>query len=150
MIFKISFPLIIGTLIYLLFRSTDLIVFEWLESLGLIDIVLCFRQLIKIYNIELPNWVVYSLPDGLWVMSITFFMSFIWRGFNSPESIFFVLSGFLLSSGMELLQYFKYLKGTFDYVDLIICSICSMLTILYEFIYIKNLYKLFNRYKGSD
>lgn len=54
-----------GGFIYLLYRSLTLRMFSWLKTLGLYQMVLSWRESLGLCH--LPNWVIYSLPDGLWM-----------------------------------------------------------------------------------
>ena len=54
----------IGGIIYLTLRSESLIMFRWCEIIYIKEYV----DNIRLPYI-LPNWIVFSLPDGLWVLS---------------------------------------------------------------------------------
>ena len=54
------FLFFIGGMIYLMFRSESLVMFRWCETLHIREYVDSVR-----ISCTLPNWIVYSLPDGL-------------------------------------------------------------------------------------
>ena len=60
----VAAPLVLGSLIYVLFRHESLLVFDWLEHLGVDAYVQALRA--RCDHWELPSWVAYSVPDGLW------------------------------------------------------------------------------------
>lgn len=75
------------------------------------------RSLAKKYITIIPNWIIYSLPDGLWVYSFSAMLYLIWReNFKITQKIFFF--PFIVLCGMELLQLIKIINGTFDIIDI--------------------------------
>ena len=64
----------IGGGIYLLWRSTTLLMFGWLKAIGLYDMVLRLRP-----DDKVDSWLVYSLPDGLWLFAYILLMGVLWR-----------------------------------------------------------------------
>ena len=107
-----------GGLIYTLFRVDTLLVFKMYEFLqvdGFIDYVRSYTMLW-----EIPDFVKYSLPDGLWVYAFTYFVVSLWKfdGSKGKERYIFMMIPLLCGVGGELLQlYFKSI-GTFDFHDL--------------------------------
>ena len=60
-----------GASIYLLFREKSLLMFDWLDIyFSFIDIE-ALRNSIKDLRPFLPEWFLYSLPDGLWVFPLS-------------------------------------------------------------------------------
>ena len=68
-LFLILFPLFLGIGIYLLYRSRNLFYFKLIHSTFLSKPVLHVRDFAKLYRKMFSTWVVYSLPDGLWLFS---------------------------------------------------------------------------------
>ena len=67
----------IGGLIYLTFRGENLLMFNWLNELDLmyqIDNLRAYNQKIYLYD-----WVLYSLPDGLWLLAYLLIIDSIWH-----------------------------------------------------------------------
>ena len=118
----------VGGMIYLLFRTEKLIMFEWSEYIGLGDYIRYLRENVAGYF--LYPWVKYSLPDGLWVLSYMIFIGAIWK-FEIRKSCFYMLLLTTISVMSELLQLFDLLNGTFDIVDLAFYISASILGILY-------------------
>lgn len=68
-LFLIFFPLFLGIGIYLLYRSRNLFYFKLIHSTFLSKPILHIRDFAKLYRKMFSTWVVYSLPDGLWLFS---------------------------------------------------------------------------------
>ena len=110
------FPISVGTMIYLLFRPVHLNVFHWAETLGLYNVILNARNLIG-FNHYMPEWFIYSFPNGLWAYSFMFFMSFIWGDVKSLGKTYFIVLVVALSVGSELGQLLSIVPGTFCLTD---------------------------------
>jgi hypothetical protein len=107
-------PTAIGAAIYLLYRSTHLLVFEWLTACRLLPWVLLAREYCA--GFQLPEWLLYSLPDGLWVYAITSWMILIWSR-NPPLP--WLLVGVMLGCGGELGQIVGIVPGTYQHLDMV-------------------------------
>ena len=99
-------PIAIGTAVYVGWRTTSLLVFDWMSFLGIPHDV--FRP-----TISLPAPILYSLPDGCWVFAGTSWMLLIWRGFH-PWA--FVIAA--LAIGGEFGQAVQLVPGTFEWTDI--------------------------------
>lgn len=123
-------PLLFGGLIYLLFRPTGLLMFRWLDGLGLLDDLLMLRKVLCSPFERLPNWFLYSLPDALWFYSFISLFNSIWKWRISKENIFWFLIIIVVGLGSEVLQYFKMIRGTYDKIDLILLTFALGLAIV--------------------
>src|SRR5262245_21021918 len=74
-----SIPLVFGGAIYLLWRDTSLLMFRWLEELHLSQLILSARNSSAIQSVRLPDWVLYSLPNALWVLALVSAAGLLWR-----------------------------------------------------------------------
>lgn len=110
----VAMPTAIGAMIYVLFRSTSLLVFDWLKTLGLLQLNLHLREMCS--GIRLPDWLLYSLPDGLWVYAVTSWMILIWA---SKPPLPWLLVGVALGFGGEIGQFIGIVPGTYQHLDLI-------------------------------
>jgi hypothetical protein len=108
------FPLLIGGLIYIGFRTDSLLMFNWFSYLGVIDLVKSYRSLV--YEITLPEFFVYSLPNGLWTFS---FLMFVYITTNKKFNFFLTLFCILIIIGLEIFQLTKLISGTFCLTDLL-------------------------------
>ena len=113
-ILHVVVPVAIGAAVYLLFRTTSLLVFEWLRSIGLLETTLAVRGLVA--GINPPEWLLYCLPDGLWVYAVTSWMILIWKR-NPPLPWLFV--GVALGVGGELGQAVAIVPGTYQHLDMV-------------------------------
>jgi hypothetical protein len=113
------FPLLIGGFIYILFRSDVLLMFEWLEKLNIIDEIYSIRKNTLPLKSKLPNWFLFSLPDGLWIFSYVSLILLVWDNKLNNSSIFWILIIPGLAVLSEILQFFDICSGTFDVMDLI-------------------------------
>ncbi len=112
--------LLIGGTIYIFFRSDNLILFDWLYSIGIKNILSDIRTDFLSYNrINIPNWAKYSLPDGLWIFSYMLLVNVINKEANDSMSkliIYFLPSIAII---WEFAQALHYVPGMFDYLDLV-------------------------------
>ena len=134
----------LGGLIYILFRSPSILMFEWLDQINLSKYVLELRSYIDSYSLILPNWFLYSLPDGLWLFSYISFLLIIWDNKVSKKNIFWILLLPIIAVSSELAQFMEIIPGTFDIVDLIFYIAGSVLPLLF----FTNL-KIFNYYEKN-
>lgn len=96
----------VGLLMYLLFRPVG---HEFLMSLGLTEPV-TFKQL--------PQWVVGSLPDGLWMFSALLAILGVWNLRINTNSLTWMVGVVLIGFGIELGQIHGIVAGFYDPMDL--------------------------------
>lgn len=130
--------IIVGGLIYLLFRTSTLTMFSWLKYFGLSETVNGFRNSTLAFGDKLPDWILLSLPDGLWVFSYVCLMLLVWHNSLNNKTFLWVLFAPLLAISSELGQLLGLIPGTFDIVDLIL----YLLGMTLPFIFFKNSIKL--------
>jgi hypothetical protein len=118
-------PLLIGGLLYILFRSTDLRMFKWFSFIGLDELIHLARETAFPLQKLLPVWTYYSLPDGLWVYSFSSTLIF-WNG----KLTFWLFLPLLTGAFIEIAQGFKMFPGTFDILDLAFTSLALPLSII--------------------
>ncbi len=116
-------PVLIGASIYVLWRPDTIKVFNWLDLLGLSSSVELLRSYTKIIYPHIPEWAVYSLPNGLWAFSYAFTITIIWWGRWSIVSYLWLGSIPALGLGYELLQLMGVIRGVFCWQDSIMCII---------------------------
>lgn len=117
-IYNYLISLLLGSLIYIIFRSTSLKMFSWYKVIGVNDFVLQLRRYFEGYKYLIPNWVLFSLPDGLWTFSYVCLMLWIWKGRVTLKNIFWIIIIPVVAVFSEVAQLFKILSGTFDLSDL--------------------------------
>lgn len=109
---KVILPLLFGALIYIIYRPSNLLMFDWLKFLGLSDIHYSIRLSVNQHINKIPEWVIYALPDGLWVLSYTFLMNIIWTNEQRILKVQFVSFGLVFSLSLEFGQYFNIISGS--------------------------------------
>lgn len=110
-------PVLFGGLVYLLYRPKNIILFEVLNKLGgstTIDIV---RN--KVEQIHLPDFVVYSLPAGLWTASYLMAMYLCTKQLNRKMRLSLALPLPISAVVLEFMQQFGLCPGIFDICDLV-------------------------------
>lgn len=111
--------LIIGGLIYISFRTDHLLMFKWFAALSLDSQIEILRDTTFTLREHLPNWFVFSLPDGLWIFSYVTLTLLIWGNSINKRNLFWVFLIPFIAISSELLQLFNIAPGTFDSIDLI-------------------------------
>ena len=111
-------PIIIGGFIYILFREENLLMFSWFMSIGLDNLINDFRDVVILQN-QIPDWVTYSLPDGIWIYSLTSLMLIIWSRDLSKFKYLWLLIGPTIAITLEFGQLLNIFSGTFDSLDLL-------------------------------
>ncbi len=118
--FSLSFfAVFAGGLIYILFRPAEPVFFNWFYAAGFENWLYAVREQSLSIGSFLPQWIVYSLPNGLWVFAYTTIVLSIWTGSNSFLKYFWFLSIPVLVFGFELLQLTGKLQGTFCLSDIL-------------------------------
>lgn len=107
--------LLLGGLIYIIFRDKSLLMFNWFDAIGIGNEIDGLRRLFQGEGIY--GWVKYSLPDGLWAFSYMFLVDAIWNGSKLISSYIFIYSLPFFALLSEFFQYFGLLPGVFDWVD---------------------------------
>ncbi|MCF8407708.1 MAG: hypothetical protein K9G36_01940 [Crocinitomicaceae bacterium] len=121
------FMLLLGGMIYILFRSNDLIMFTWFNKINLSELFSKWRLYFVPLKNHLPNWFLFSLPDGLWVLSYGLSMNKIWKNDSQIQIWFWSMILPFIAIISELGQIFKLVPGTFDWVDLLFYFIAIFL-----------------------
>ena len=107
--------LFLGCLIYIAFRQETLILFTWFDISYLSE----FRLITLPFSQILPNWFLYSLPDGLWVFSYVTISLVYWKNVINKRNIFWIIIIPCIGLSSEIGQLFNILPGTFDKSDLL-------------------------------
>ena len=126
--------LLLGGLIYISFRTDTLVMFKWFSAISLGPIISDLRIITMQVTPILPDWFLYSLPDGLWIFSYVALIMAIWKNKINKESIFWVLIIPFIAIMSEIGQLYALVPGTFDILDLTF----YLLGVLTPFIFINN------------
>lgn len=111
--------LLLGSAIYVLFRPTSLLMFHWIDVVGMTTSIGTIRTWVNGFDKYMPTWIVYSLPFALWVSSYLFFIKGIWLNSTSliRHAWFWCIPVIVIVT--ELAQNISIIPGHFDKVDLV-------------------------------
>lgn len=109
--------LLSGGIIYILFRTSEPVFFNWIRAVGLGNWLYFVRNISLSLTPTLPDWIVFSLPNGLWAFSYALLITTIWSESKSPLKYFWMASIPLLVLGFEILQLTGIIPGTFCIQD---------------------------------
>lgn len=110
--------LLLGGLIYICCRTESLRMFSWFNSIKLSEFIIFIRNYTPNFNNQIPDWIKFSLPDGLWLFSFTSLILITWKNEITSSNIFWLISLPLVALSSEIAQVCSILPGTFDYLDL--------------------------------
>jgi len=116
-IFHIIVPLLIGVFIYVFWRTTRINIFHWMGSPAA-ELINQIQNISFFKSIHLPDWVLFSLPDALWLYALTTLLIFIWDKKVDKNSLPWLLLCPLLAFASEIGQGLKIVPGTYDNIDM--------------------------------
>ena len=114
--------LLLSMFIYLFYRTENTLI-NWLfiEAVGYENFHL-IREVIT-NRLHLSPSIVYSLPEGIWVLCITVTSSYFKYTYRK-KTIHFIYLPILFAVLLELFQLLGITNGTFDLTDLLFASFC--------------------------
>ena len=112
---------LIACWLYVAFRSTDMVLYNWLG----IDCSNHLFQLFRVTDYQPASWLIYNLPDCLWLLSFLLFMESIW----GDDKLKWVFVSGLISFAyiIEILQCLHAFPGTGTALDFICYTIAILL-----------------------
>jgi len=113
-----ALALLAGGLVYILFRPSEIVFFSWIRAIGFDNWFNLVRNSSLPSSPEVPEWIVYSLPNGLWAFAYALLITIIWSGSQSWLKYLWLASIPLLVLGYEILQYSNIIPGTFCIQDM--------------------------------
>lgn len=101
--------------------------FEWFNYLGLSKILALLRELAG--SIQVPAWILYYVPNGMWTYSFTIVLACIWINTNNWQKYLWIF--FPMTAGIifEIGQLLNLLPGTFSHGDIIAHLLASLIAI---------------------
>lgn len=120
---------LLGGLIYLLFRSESIRFFDYLTYVKLDKPVTIIRSFTFPISKLIPEWIIYSLPDGLWLFSFSLLVNIIWSKEDRLKFWFWTLLFPCTALIWEFGQAFQVFSGTFDWIDTFIYLTVTFLII---------------------
>jgi hypothetical protein len=111
--------LILGLGIYIFFRSGQVYFNKWLlnQNLGF-DLHWIRSFTLQICEF-LPDWFLFSLPDALWMFSLSTLIHDIWKNEPKVNLLFWSMITPIIAVTWEIAQGLKFISGTFDWVDIL-------------------------------
>ena len=78
-------------------------------------------------------FVLYNLPDGLWMFSLCLLIILIWNNQSKSSMMIWLTIGLTLSFLLEILQRYGLILGTFDWIDILVFAIAFSLSLLFHY-----------------
>ena len=113
----------VGGMIYVFFRPESIMMFKWFPFLGVVH-----KQISVFRTIHLPDFLVYSIPDGLWLFSYILLIGVIWN-FNYHRGMFLIMLLPVYAISYEMLQLCHFVPGYFDILDFVAYVVATLLGI---------------------
>jgi len=107
--------------------------FRWFDAFGISSLINKYRE--SLSYVSLNDFVLYSLPDGLWITSYLFIVNTIIPSKHKKELLFWILSLPMISVLSEFMQYYNFIQGRFDIYDVdsyILPLIINLIILKYE------------------
>jgi hypothetical protein len=123
----ITLSLTLGAFIYFMTRSESIYLNQWMADLGLGNVLQFFQATVD--NTDIPHWMIYSLPDALWMLALTLFILMIWDFKLHRRSIPWIALAIIAGILFEIAQRFHIVPGTFDAIDLILIMLAALLPV---------------------
>jgi hypothetical protein len=116
-----------GGIIYILFRPSEVLFLKWLHTTPIYSFIRWIKPEFHLSDLHLPEWIIYSLPNGFWAFAYSVLITVIWYGSHSRQRYFWLATIPVLVYGCELLQFFGIAPGTFCMQDLVLGTIGLLL-----------------------
>ena len=117
----------IGGCIYLMQRTTGLLMFRIIDFLGLTDVVATLRA----YAMQWPEFVVFSLPGGLWSASYVLLADAVFAGQSNLIRLSWGSLIPMIGVVSELLQALGLCPGTADWQDAVCYGVPYMVYVVW-------------------
>ena len=109
--------LVVGAILYMLFRPRVLLGFVVADRMGLGPMVDRWREAVSSW--QLPEFVVFCLPNGLWAAAWVLIADGLFRHHPRCTRLLWAAAIPTLGVASELMQGMGFLPGTFDWMDLL-------------------------------
>ena len=106
----------VGGLIYIVFRPDTTLLFYTLVKAGFAESMYKLRAAV---SIGLPYWVVYSLPNALWVAAYILITDMVLTGWAVRTKLLVAAVIMAVGVASEMLQSVALVPGTFDVADIV-------------------------------
>lgn len=113
-------------------RPGEFVFHRWLSVVGLDKLFTLARQSGTSSDGFIPDWILYSLPNGFWAFAYYLLITGIWQGSSSPLRYFWFATIPILVLGFEFLQGAGIIRGIFSLMDLAFVILGMLLGALFE------------------
>jgi len=121
--------LFIGGMIYVLWRPDSLVMFKWFKVFGLNSKLYNYRIWARSYRRFLPNFLVYSLPQALWLFSGILIFRSIWTSDENKNFLIWGATILITALGFEFGQYIHWVPGRFDLFDVLLIIVTPIVSV---------------------
>lgn len=104
---------LVACYIYIVYRSDDMVLYSWLHINPHCDLF----EVLRGTKIALPSWMIYNLPDALWLVAYLLFIDLLWEDWSWIK-ICFIVAVPLFAYCIEVLQFAGIAAGTGDVLDI--------------------------------
>tara|TARA_Y100001970_G_scaffold222042_1_gene272984 strand:+ start:14 stop:448 length:435 start_codon:yes stop_codon:yes gene_type:complete len=130
LILNIISPIIFGFFIYIVYRSNNIIVFDWLYYFD-IEMIINSPRVSNVFHLDIPFWFKYNLPDGLWIYSLINIFLLIWIDNINKYNFYYIYIFVLIACICEIFQFYNIIPGTYDFVDILFYLFFGFLPFLF-------------------
>ena len=113
----------VGGMIYVFFRPESIMMFKWFPFLSVIH-----KQVSVFRTTHIPDFLVYSIPDGLWLFSYILLIGVIWN-FNYHRCFLLIMLLPIYAISHEILQLYHLVPGYFDILDFVVYVVATLVGI---------------------
>ena len=116
--------LLLSLYIYLVYRTDATNINQILNTESIQTI-----QIIRTQSMPLPSWIIYSLPEGLWLFATTLYSKKLYFDWNKHK-ISLVYFPILFAFTVEFFQATHITNGSFDLMDLLVSLFCWSIALI--------------------
>lgn len=117
-----------GGMIYVIWRPKSLLMFSWFDTLGIGKPIAVIRLFTHDHFPTMPSWIVYSLPNALWLFSGLLCFHSVWDPTEHRPLILWCSLFVVIAFLWEIAQLAHLLPGAFDIGDIAgmiaACALC--------------------------
>ena len=116
-------------MMYITFRPDTLKMFHWFKMFGLLD----YLEELQHNPARVPMWLLYNLPDGMWLFAYSILIGCIWN-FKIRDCWMFILVMPSICIPHEFLQGLGIMHGTYDPSDVLAYVLAIIAGFAYVFV----------------
>lgn len=118
--------LLTGTLIYICFRPTSLLMFSWLKAAGVEEELRIAREVMLTPASTTPDWIIFSAPYALWVFSCMLAQQVIWHRSAGIQRFAWTMVAPIIAIASEAAQWLGVIPGAFDKTDVFLVALFTL------------------------